>query len=46
MGKNILLLFAIFTVKCKPSGTREKFLPNQYDEKDGESGNMRLKKGQ
>ena len=30
------------TVKSKSSGTREKCLPNQYDAKDGESGNMRL----
>ena len=34
-----------YTVKCKPSGTREMCLPNQYDEKDGESGNLRLKRG-
>ena len=33
------------TVKSKSSGTREKCLPNQYDAKDGESGNMRLRRG-
>ena len=33
------------TVKSKSSGTREKCLPNQYDAKDGEYGNMKLKRG-
>ena len=33
------------TVKSKSCGTREKCLPNQYDAKDGESGNMILRRG-
>ena len=39
-------MFAVSTVKSKSSGTREKCLPNQNDAKDGESGNIRLRRGQ